>query len=64
MSIQSVEAAAADLEAARQRLLDQIRAAQTAGVPDAAIARAAKVSRQTIHTWTKRPAIPGEVPHT
>lgn len=57
MSIQSVEAAAADLEAARQRLLDQVQAAQTAGVPDAAIARAAGVSRQTIHTWTKRPKL-------
>lgn len=55
MSVQSVAAAADRLEAARADLAEQVRAAQEAGVPDAAIARAARVSRQTIHAWTKKP---------
>lgn len=53
MSIQSVAAAAADYAASRERLLEQVRAAQEAGVPDAAIARAAGVSRPTIRAWTR-----------
>lgn len=53
MSVQEVQAAAEAAAAAQQRLRDAVTAAQVAGVPDAAIARAAGVSRQTIINWTK-----------
>ncbi len=56
MSVQTLEAAAAAYADARTRLQDEVRAAQQAGVPDAAIARAAGVSRQTVRTWTGKTA--------
>lgn len=54
MSIQDVQAAAEAVTDAQQQLREAVAAAQAAGVPDAAVARAAGVSRQTIINWTKK----------
>ncbi|MDO4413055.1 hypothetical protein [Cutibacterium sp.] len=52
MSIHSVEQAATERQAAYQRLREQVRLAQANGVPDAAIARAAGVTAETVRRWT------------
>lgn len=46
MSIQTVEAAAKAYADAYAKLRDEVKAAQQAGVPDSAIARAADITRQ------------------
>lgn len=51
-SIPAVEAAAKAYADAYDHLRDQVNQAQANGVPDAAIARAAGVSRITIQKWT------------
>lgn len=56
-SVQSVAAAAATEKRvraeARSRLMAEVRAAHEAGVPIAAIARAAGVTRPTAHRWVR-----------
>lgn len=52
MSLQSVTAAAKGYEDAYAALRASVVEAQDAGVPDAAIARAANVTRQTVRRWT------------
>ena len=50
--IQDVQAAADNLAAAYDALRQAVLDAQASGVPDAAIARAAGVSRSTVLNWT------------
>ena len=52
MSLHTVEAAAQAHTEAYEALKREIQAAQDNGVPDAAIARAAGVSRDTVRVWT------------
>lgn len=51
-SIPAVEAAAKTADEAQQALHQAVKEAQANGVPDAAIARAAGVTRMTIRRWT------------
>lgn len=51
-SLDSVAAAAKAAEEAQLALVAEVRAAVAAGVPKAAVARAASVSRQTVVAWT------------
>lgn len=53
-SIQEVEAAAQAVRDAERRLRETVAAARTAGVPGAALARAAGVSRPTINSWIRQ----------
>lgn len=50
-SLDSVATAAAAAEQAQQALVAEVLAAVAAGVPKAAVARAAGVTRQTVGNW-------------
>jgi DNA-binding phage protein len=50
-SLDSVTAAAKAAEEARRALVAEALAAVAAGIPKAAVARAAGVSRQTVISW-------------
>ncbi len=53
MSLQDVAAAAAEADAAEAKLRHAVAAAHQAGVPQAAIARAAGRARNTIIRWLR-----------
>lgn len=54
MSLQEVQQRAEERDQAVTRLLDACKRAVEAGVPQAAVARAAGVSRNTIRAWLER----------
>lgn len=61
MTIQQIEAAAAEAAAAEQQLRELVVAADRGGVPQAAIARAARKSRGTVIRWLKQSQDEGTV---